>query len=221
MPPIAANANSSDLDKLFAALSALTSIQSLDDVLASFGLKDLPSAQKYGIIGGCITFALTVTTVIILLVMGGSFQRMAEQAESGESTVPTVVEARIGRPLILERLVEARDRMVKNYKQDEEKMAVKQGDRTVLTKLLLNIAPDIAKATALMGSLIDETDKCTIKNDELKKYLPEGYEENYIDAYRLCQDKPGGKNRYILIQSLAFLRLFVNALSHSGNVFSF
>jgi RimJ/RimL family protein N-acetyltransferase len=32
-----------------------------------------------------------------------------------------------------------------------------------------------------------------IIDEKLKKFIPDGYEENYIKAYRRCQDKPGGE----------------------------
>ena len=44
----------SDLEKIQQSLSSITSIASFDDVLATFGLLDMPTAQKYGILFGCV-----------------------------------------------------------------------------------------------------------------------------------------------------------------------
>eukprot|EP00559_Dactyliosolen_fragilissimus_P002272 CAMPEP_0184859346 /NCGR_PEP_ID=MMETSP0580-20130426/4347_1 /TAXON_ID=1118495 /ORGANISM="Dactyliosolen fragilissimus" /LENGTH=555 /DNA_ID=CAMNT_0027355935 /DNA_START=195 /DNA_END=1862 /DNA_ORIENTATION=+ len=211
-----------DMDKLMVALSSLTSISSLEDILERFGLRDLPQAQKYGILFGCLTFTLTVGTVLTLLILGGSFKRIVEQAETGVSTIPTSVEARIGRPLLLERLLEARERMRKQYATSLHKRYVEKGKLTNLAIMLMNVAPDISGAKDFMNELVDEDDPDTHNNKnnnignnnnnnnnkdnnndttttnsaftkkELQKFLPEGYEEEYIFAYRKCQDKPGG-----------------------------
>jgi hypothetical protein len=121
--------------------------------------------------------------------MGGSFKRIAEQAKHGGSSIPDAIEERVSRPLLLERLLEARERLLKKYPEPEKTDAM-----TPLTKMLLNIAPDIAKAKEVMDSIVvsSEDDKKK-KNEKLKKFIPDGYEDNYIEAYRRCQDKPGGK----------------------------
>lgn len=164
----------SDLDKLLNAFSQITSIQSLTDVLAAFGLLHMPPAQQYGILFGCLTFTFTVIAVVTLLYFGGSFQRIEEQAKSGESmTAPDSVTQRKCRPLLLERLLEEREWMIKtNYSSvtDAKQLAnaSMQDEFTNLTKMLMTIAP---------------SDKSTMSQD---------YEANYIRAYKRCQDKPGG-----------------------------
>ena len=194
--PLTSNAASSDLEKVLESLQFITSIRSTDDLLEVFGLDNLPVAQKYGIFFGILTFAATVSTVIGLLVMGGSFKRISEQAEDGSGTIPDSIEERVSRPLLLERLLESQERMLKNYPEE-----ILTEEPTRLTKMLMNIAPDIAKAKKLTATLVDEDDgdgkkisekERLKKKEELKKYLPDGYEDNYIKAYRKCQDKPGG-----------------------------
>lgn len=180
----------SDLEKALEALSFVTSVRSFDDILVVFGLQNLPTAQKYGIVFGCLTFATTVSVVLFLLVKGGSFKRMEEQALGGYTAIPGSVEERITRPLLLERLLEAQARLLQKY---PKKPLTERP--TELTKMLMNVAPDVSKAKEFMSSLVDETDEKIInkKRQEVKKFIPDGYEQNYIKAYRKCQDKPGGK----------------------------
>ena len=186
----------SDFEKLKLALGTLAKFASVEDALEMFGLSDLPVAQRYGILGGCVIFTLTISSVFFLLVFGGSFTRMAQQAETGENTIPKAVELRKGRALLLERLLDASERMVGNYPSEP----VTEG-MTILTKTLLNLSPNIEKAkamTALIERMEKETDKgksnpeIEKKRQELRKFLPDGYEEIYIEAYQRCQDKPGG-----------------------------
>jgi RimJ/RimL family protein N-acetyltransferase len=206
--PTQMNTDSSDLDKLFAALSSITSIHSVDDVLAIFGLRDLPTGHKYGLLAGCITFALTILTVFILLIKGGSFDRLMEQASSGEPTIPSVTEARVGRALIMERLLESREALMKNYSGSKpEGVKDESSDSTILTKVLINVAPQITKAHAIMishGAPKDDESKKKLEED-LNDCLPAGYAVNYVDAYRVCQDKPGGVYIYIAFKPLLCL----------------
>ena len=239
--PTPINPESDDLDKLKDALrSILASVSSFDNLLAAFGLHDMPRAQKYGILFGVIVFTCTVAAVITLLVLGGSFKRIAEQSGSGEATVPDAVTARSGRPLLLERLLEAREWMMKtNYPSNGGQHNDKKG-HTNLTTMLLNVAPNVEKIKEIR-SLVDDNDdnddgnaggkKETEASDsnvdkekkgffgfgggskkkvapattessgktmnestkeQIRKYIPDGYEENYVRAYRKCQDKPGG-----------------------------
>ena len=241
--PTPINPESDDLDKLKDALrSILASVSSFDNLLAAFGLHDMPRAQKYGILFGVIVFTCTVAAVITLLVLGGSFKRIAEQSGSGEATVPDAVTARSGRPLLLERLLEAREWMMKtNYPTNDGKHNDKDG-HTNLTKMLLNVAPNVEKIKKIR-SLVDDDDNDAADDaggksetgsntdqdnkgksgggffgfgggskkkvaptttesstkpmnestkEQIRKYIPEGYEENYVRAYRKCQDKPGG-----------------------------
>jgi len=178
----------SDFEKIFGALSFLKEIQDFNSVLAIFGIDNLPTAQKYGIIFGCMTFTVTVATVLILLVMGGSFKRMTEQAQTGGASIPDAIEERVTRPLLLERLLEAQQRLLEKYP-----IPAKTEKMTPLCEMLVNIAPDIAKAKEMTANLTveNEADK-KIKDDKLKDFLPDGYEKNYVRAYRRCQDKPGG-----------------------------
>jgi len=187
------NDETSDFDKLLAAFSSVCSISSVDDILALFGVADLPQAQKYGIFFGVCTFTITVTIVFLLLVFGGSFKRIAEQSD-GKSSIPTAIEERIGRPLLLERLLEAQERMIKKYSKGRL-----TEETTELMSMLINIAPDVAKAQEVMATLVDENEpaieekKVAQKKEmELKKFIPNGYEKNYVEAYRKCQEKPGG-----------------------------
>ena len=58
--------------------------------------------------------------------------------------------------------------------------------------------PDVAKAKEVTDrlGLVDESDEGEKKkkiDEQLKKFIPDGYEENYIKAYRRCQDRPGGE----------------------------
>lgn len=158
----------SDLEKIKQSLAAITSIGSFDDVLATFGLLDMPSAQKYGIMFGILTFVLTVIAVLSLLTLGGTWKRIEEQAKCGASaTAPDSVTQRKQRALLMERLLESREWMLKtNYPKTEN---VSKGDKlTPLTNMLMMEAPIVEKIT-------------------------KAYEENYKAAYRRCQDKPGGK----------------------------
>eukprot|EP00585_Thalassiosira_rotula_P004960 CAMPEP_0196150240 /NCGR_PEP_ID=MMETSP0910-20130528/31390_1 /TAXON_ID=49265 /ORGANISM="Thalassiosira rotula, Strain GSO102" /LENGTH=94 /DNA_ID=CAMNT_0041413323 /DNA_START=38 /DNA_END=319 /DNA_ORIENTATION=- len=91
----APNSDLSDLDKIKQSLTSVTSISSLDDVLAAFGLLNMPTAQKYGILFGFLTFLLTVASVFVLLTLGGSWKRIEQQSKSGESaTAPDSVTQR-------------------------------------------------------------------------------------------------------------------------------
>ena len=166
MPPMINE--SSDFEKLAAAFGSITSINSMDDVLEAVGLAGLPVAQRYGIICGCITFFITISSVLALLIFGGTFKRLQEQSISGEATIPDAVTAREGRPLLLERLLDAQERMMANY-PEKYKNRKPSSHLTPLAKLILNVAPK-------------DENNC----------VPEGYEENYAYAYRRCQDKPGG-----------------------------
>ena len=164
----APNSNLSDLDKVKQSLTSITSISSYDDVLRAFGLLNMPQAQKYGIIFGFVTFFLTVVAVLALLTLGGTWKRIEQQSQSGESaTAPDSVTQRKRRSLLLERLLEGREWMMRtNYPKKKEEKSEKL---TPLTKMVMMVLPK-------EGNVISE-----------------GYEENYKNAYRRCQDKPGGE----------------------------
>lgn len=173
--------DTSDIDKLKQALSSLVGkFSSVDDMLAAFGLDTLPTAQRYGIFFGFCVFTFTITAVMLLLILGGSFARIAQQAKTNDPTTKDAVQVRKDRALLLERLLETRNRMLKeNYSPPPPPMKSK----TKLTEMLMNeYCKDVA-------DLVAEDSK---KRQAATRHIPEGYEENYKLAYRTCQDKPGG-----------------------------
>jgi len=174
--------DSSDFEKLTKAFTLLTGhFSSFDDFLAAFGLANMPAAQRYGIMFGVLTFVLTVSSVVALLTFGGSFKRIAEQSAQGDVIVPDVVTSRSGRPLLLERLLEARERMItKNY----EKPQTSTSD-SKLTKMVLNV--DIGS-----GKVSDLVDESAATRNAQERLIPPGYQAEYVEAYRKCQDKPFG-----------------------------
>lgn len=190
MASAASKAELSDLEKVLDALSFITAIRSPNDIFEVFGLASLPTAQKYGIFFGIGVFTLTIVTVLSLLILGGSFKRITEQ-ENGASTIPCAIEERVNRPLLLERLLEAQERMLNNYPPE----SISEG-LTNLAKMLQNIAPDVTKAQETMTSLVEGDKTGDKQKEEMKKFIPDGYEANYTKAYRKCQDKPGGMVSY-------------------------
>jgi hypothetical protein len=169
--------NTSDLDKLYKSFEELASIfGSWENLLDAFGLLHMPTAQRYGILFGIITFTCTIFTVACLLTFGGSFKRIAEQ-QQGDATIPHAHMARSERALLLERLLDARERMRKQYPPPDN---VTEG-LSNLTKMLLNEH----------GTVVDATDEKK-EDEEVKRVFPEGYQSNYEVAYRHCQDAPGG-----------------------------
>lgn len=169
--PYTTSSDTGDLEKLQIALAEITSMfGSVESLMEAFGLADMPVAQRYGIIFGCLVFVVTVTAVLTLLVLGGSFKRMEEQSVTGTATIPSDYRSRLDRPLLLERLLDAQARLLKqNYPQGYQQR--KEGP-TNLTKMLLNVPPPPDGTTAAT----DDT----------------GYMKNFVVAYRKCQDKPGG-----------------------------
>lgn len=151
MPPQLIN-DSSDFEKLMEAMSVLNKMRSLEDILESVGLANLPTAQKYGILFGICVFCLTLTAVMALLTLGGTFKRISEQSENNQPTVIDPINARLNRPLIMEDLLEKRFYARK------------------LQEKLQNLKPPKSK----------------------DDHRAREYELNYIDAYRTCQDQPGG-----------------------------
>ena len=177
------NEQAGDFEKLKEAFRELTStFGSFDNLLEAFGLSDMPQAQRYGIMFGLLVFTCTVTTVVALLVFGGSFQRIAEQAESGSPSLLSPTTARSQRALLYEQLLEGRKRMLQNYPPE-----TLTTEPTNLTKMLLSDAPDG------IGEVADLVAGKKTKNAQKKeRYIPPYYEENYLEAYRRCQDRPGG-----------------------------
>jgi RimJ/RimL family protein N-acetyltransferase len=176
------------------------------------------------VVFGICTFVFTVAAVGVLLFLGGSFKRLAEE-KSMESVVPDSIKTRSNRPLLLEKLLDARHRMMtQNYpgRYDKDADATKGGtEPTNLTRMLLNVAPKLEIASQV-SSLVDDKDKkknsaggllskilgsgnskkqVDTDNDtkdtagskgHLRTNVPKGYAENYVHAYRRCQDKRGG-----------------------------
>lgn len=181
-----------DFAKLQLAFREITSkFGSVQELLQAFGLADMPLAQRYGILFGCVVFTLTISAVGALLMLGGSFRRIAEQAETGESTLLSAAETRQQRSLLLEQLLEGRERMIRNYEPE-----VVTDQPTKLVTMLINEAPDTdilasyATTTATKDAKQQTKGKST--STEKARYIPPFYEENYIEAYRACQDRPGG-----------------------------
>lgn len=173
----------SDFAKLQKAFSEITQkFGSANDVLEAFGLSNMPMAQRYGIMFGCLVFVCTITSVIMLLIVGGSFKRIVEQADSGETTLKTSSEKRKQRALLLEQLLEGRQRMVENYLESK-----RTSDITSVTKMLLNVAPSYIPNEEDVD--LHSTNDAT----SIEQLLPKLYKENYLDAYQKCLDRPGGK----------------------------
>jgi len=194
--PYSTDAAEGDLEKLRKAFSDIAvKFGSFDNVVEAFGLSSMPVAQRYGILFGCIVFVLTVTTVVMLLVLGGSFKRLAEQAETGEPTLLASHDARSKRPLLLETLLEGKDRMAKNY-PDRDRQRISDGQVTNLTKMLLNVAPGSNiddYFCAGNDDVVESKKEAEDDHDGKRHYIPPHYQENYQNAYRKCQDRPGGE----------------------------
>jgi hypothetical protein len=179
-----ASQDAGDFDKLRTAFTELTAMfGSVEDLLKAFGLADMPQAQRYGILFGCLVFITTVTAVVGLLVMGGTMKRIQEQAETGDATMLSPQAARAQRALLLERLLEGRERMIQNYTDPQ-----KTEGFTNLTTMLMNVAPQ----TDELAQLVSKDNKKDKKKQEIRRIIPPYYEENYVASYRKCQDRPGG-----------------------------
>ena len=178
------NSDTDDFEKLRIAFAEITDkFGSVDALLEALGLSDMPTAQRYGILFGCLVFFCTVSAVIALLVMGGTFQRIKQQAETGEATIVAPHDARSQRPLLMETLLDARERMMQNCPPDQ-----RMEGSTKLMQMLANVAPSNCGVSA------KELLKLEGKKEQKPNYIPPLYEVNYCKAYRTCQDKPGGKN---------------------------
>ena len=175
------SSNSSDTEKLWQALSEITSkFQNIETILQTFGLTTLPVAQRYGILFGCITFLATIATVLLLLLLGGTFSRIANESKSQndngsmDAATSAPSDIRQQRSLLYEQLLEQRQRMLLRYSNVSTTSGPSENDgMTVLTKMLCNVAPSSS-------------------NSRLSPPQQLGYEENYRLAYRQCQDRPGG-----------------------------
>jgi len=225
----------SDWEKLTTALGGL-SFSSVDELLEKIGLADMPKAHLYGIVGGCVTFAVTLMVVATLLFRGGTFQRLYEQLQMPQPKVLPASQNKqkqsnrvattgpMGRPLLYERLLETRDRMMRANYPDKYRKDCTNGCLTTLTSMLLNVVPppkfdkknlDKSKVEpsdqnngllSFVSKLVmdrridtdsnDATHTTTINTNEqqLERKKWPTYEERYIHAYRRCQSNPGGRS---------------------------
>jgi hypothetical protein len=115
-------------------------------------------------------------------VFGGTFQRIADEAKTGKASVESDYRVRLERPLLLERLVSAQERMMKlNYPNRYNK---RKEETSNLTKMLSSGAPPKDDKEAKV-----EKFDFSQQNAEIMV----GYKQNYFMGYRKCQDKPGGE----------------------------
>jgi len=215
---IVGNHEMSDWQKLTSALGGL-SFTSVDELLQKIGLAKMPKAHLYGMAGGVVTFVLTLSIVGILLLKGGTFQRLFEQLQSSQQPKQkknnAALMARKGRPLLFEQLLETRTRLkTKNYPSKYTNDS-KSTDVTALAKMLLSVVPPanftknslpteklVGNTNAGFLSFVSKiiTDKSTPSSSDIINTtiatVAEGaeqtYQVNYALAYRRCQDKPGG-----------------------------
>jgi hypothetical protein len=181
------NSNTSDFEKLQLAFQEITSkFGSLEDILEAFGLAALPTAQRYGILFGFVVFTVTVSAVMALLVFGGTFQRIAEEAETGKVSVESDYRVRLQRPLLLERLLDAQKRLLEQNYPDRPK---RQERMTNLTKMLCSVVPPDETTNKGKDS---NNNNSNFDFSNQRAEIMVGYKENYFMGYRKCQDKPGG-----------------------------
>ena len=184
MPQV--NPDASDFEKLQIAFQEITQkFSSVNDILEAFGLAELPTAQRYGILFGVIVFTLTVSTVMALLVFGGSFRRIAEQAETGKTSVESDYKVRLKRPLLLERLLEAQEWLERENYPDRPG---RTSERTNLSKMLCSVPPHAEKE----DKNNEKQTKNALQSKDNRAAVMVGYKQNFVIAYRKCQDKPGG-----------------------------
>jgi hypothetical protein len=189
-----------DLEKLRRAATELAArFGSVDSLLEAVGLAELPAAQRYGIMFGFAVFFLTIAAVVGLLAFGGTFQRISEELQTGQpSSIQAAHDLRAQRALLMEQLLEGRERMKSSYQEPPH-----TEDLTNLTKMLLNEAPRGDGAGQGKGKNDDnhddggkerKEDDLGIKGavTQLDRVYPPFYKENYTAAYRKCQDRPGG-----------------------------
>lgn len=192
------NHNESDYDKLYNAYIDITSkFGSFNNILDAFGLLHMPTAQRYGIAIGIVVFIATITTVIILLIYGGTFQRIAQQDIGAGAIDPnnmSPADARRHRALLLEQLLITRQRLQSNYNNDNTTNTKTDVNDQLskLTRMLCNVPPPpIQQLPMIPKEKKDINNKNDINNRTTED--DELYLANYIEAYRKCQDKPGGK----------------------------
>lgn len=192
MPQI--NPDAGDWEKLQQAFQEVTEkFGSVDNILEAFGLANLPAAQRYGILFGCIVFVTTVGTVMALLVFGGTFQRIAEEDMTGKASVESDYRVRLDRPLLMERLLEAQQRLLRaNYPNQAQR---KEG-LTNVTKMLASVPPPSDDGKDSINGIDFNLQRAEIMV---------GYKQNFILGYRKCQDKPGGELKCVRIVSIRVL----------------
>jgi hypothetical protein len=182
--------DSSDFEKLQSAFNDITTkFGSMESILEAFGLSDMPAAQRYGILFGCLVFIFTIGSGLALLILGGSFERMAEEADTGKMASQTDYMERQDRPLLLERLLDARARLLEKNHPNRPK---RKEEQTNLTKMLMNVPPP----KDVVGLVDDNEIKKAVNKKEQRPGEMLGYKENFVTAYRKCQDVSGGKFVY-------------------------
>lgn len=176
-----------DIDKIRKALDFIK-LPSLMSLIKRFSLSTLPHSQRMGILAGIAIFTCTVISVILLLFLGGSFDRIKEQAKNGDKPLPHEnIRVRENRPLLLERLLEAREWMLRtNYPKKidvVESEATSNISRTSLLKMLLNVSPPNHNPlqTGAIAPISDD--------DEIAV----AYQKDYVHAYYRSIDKPGAQ----------------------------
>lgn len=176
-----------DMDKIRKALDFIK-LPSLISVLKGFSLNSVPHSQRVGILAGIAIFTCTVMSVILLLFFGGSFDRIKEQAKNGDKPLPHEnIRVRENRPLLLERLLEAREWMLKTNYPSNGVVAKSEGtsnsSRTPLLQMLLNVSPP--NHNPLQTGAI----ALSSNNDDVAM----AYQKDYVHAYYRAIDKPGAQ----------------------------
>jgi RimJ/RimL family protein N-acetyltransferase len=75
------------------------------------GRWDLMTAQHWGVVAGIITYTVTVSTVLILLVMGGTCQRLREQNKEFQIKGPAAFATPFQRSMLYDELLEASSKL--------------------------------------------------------------------------------------------------------------
>lgn len=71
----------------------------------------LLTLQHWGIIAGCLTYMITVTVVLVLLVLGGTFRRLREQSEAFEKKGVAAFRKEVPRMELYDELIDAAKRL--------------------------------------------------------------------------------------------------------------
>ena len=206
------NNDNNDMDKLRQAIQHLiTHFGSLEKLWHSMGLTHLPMAQQYGIFWGCLTFTCTIGIVVLLLLVGGSFQRIQEQSKNKTNTSNTTYEQR---PLLMEHLLAVRKWMTKrNYSSNKNNKDKPQNDddddddiiMSPLTTMLCNVVPpkllllldhNQQQQKPLQQQQQEQSSLVTLSirnhQQQATTTLNDSYEILYKHAYRISQDSATG-----------------------------